>query len=131
MSESWAELAKRYYEKAEVLSKEAEKDEEIGAYNKAVSAHYFRVEAMANALFALKKQKTRGFAGRKALIREFFGPEAELDFMRLHELRDLADHKADILGPEELMRAKELSNKLYPMIKSRVEEELKKVGILR
>ncbi len=88
MSGYWRELALKFFEKAKILRKEATIDLEHGAYNKAISASYFMVESIANAIFAYKKQKTRGFAGRANLIREILGINAYKLFLKLHEYRE-------------------------------------------
>ena len=126
MSGSWRELALKYYEKSRVLRKEFTIDLKYGAYNKAVSSAYFMVEALANAIFALKKHKTRGFSGRAALVRELFGIELFKDLLKLHELREKADHREVILGKDEAHQAYELANKLYQVLKKSLKNLINK-----
>ncbi len=118
MSGSWRELALKYYEKAKVLKRELFIDFEHGAYNKAISGAYFMVEALANAIFALKKQKTRGFSGRANLIRELFGVKMYKNFLKLHELREKADHRERIFTKQDAKEAVDISLKMFEVLET-------------
>ena len=127
MWRQWRELALKYYEKSKVLRKEALIDFEHGAYNKCISAAYFMVEAVANALFAIKKQKTIGFQGRANLIKQLVGFEEFLLFLKIHEYREKADHKEIIFSSDiaEFVLRKALE--LYEKIEKKFIEELRKL----
>jgi len=123
----WLKLALKYYEKASIVKEEAEKDLKIGAWNKAVSASYFMLEMLANALFALKKQKTTGFMGRVSLIKQLLGKDIASEFLLIHEKREKADHKEKIFSKEEALEIFNKAIKFYHMLKNLVEKELEKV----
>lgn len=114
MSDYWKELALKFYEKAKILKQELLIDFKYNAYNKTISTAYFMIEALANALFALKKQKTRGFSGRANLVRELFGIEIYKQFLKLHEFREKADHREVIFNE---CKAKEIFNASLKMFK--------------
>ncbi|MGQ4895110.1 MAG: hypothetical protein ACP6IQ_10860 [Candidatus Njordarchaeia archaeon] len=58
-------MAVKFYKKAKILKQEAQIDLRYGAYNKTISASYFVVEAIANAIFSLKKQKREASLGEQ------------------------------------------------------------------
>ena len=118
-----------FYKKALVLLSEGEKDLEIGCYNKAVSAFYFAVEAMANVLFAIKKQKTRGFGGRLSIIRNIFGKEISTEIKKLHELREKADHREIIFNKRVAQEAADKAKELFEKIRKRALRELNMAGL--
>ena len=126
MSRYWKELALKYYEKARILKKEAEIDLKCGAYNKAVSAMYFMNEALANAIFSIKMQKTRGFSGRARLIRILFGSKIYKLFLKLHELREKADHKELLFNKEIADSTFILALEIYSILESKIKELLNK-----
>jgi len=106
-------LGLKFYEKAKILRDELFIDFKYGAYNKAVSCSYFMVEALANAIFSIKKHKTRGFSGRANLVRALFGINAYKDFLRLHELREKADHREVLFGEYDAKDAIEIAENLF------------------
>jgi len=101
-----------FMKKGDSLLKEANIDIINNCFNKAVSAYYFAVEAYANAIFLVKKQKTRGFRSRVAIIRNIFGDETMRKFEKLHDLRRKADHEEHIMNKENANEAKNLSKEL-------------------
>ena len=127
MWKQWKELALKYYKKSKVLRKEALIDLEHGAYNKCISTAYFMVEAIANALFAIKKQKTIGFQGRANFIKQLVGFEEFLLFLKLHEYREKADHKEVIFSGEVARHVLKKAMELYEKIEKRFIEELRKL----
>ncbi len=120
---------RRYIRKGKILLQEARKDLEIGNYNKCVSAAYFAVEAFANALFLIKKQKTRGYRGRIALVRSFIGDKYAEMMEVLHDMRSDADHRDKLMTRSDaeyaIKTAEELINALVKKLKEFVPDLLK------
>ncbi|MGQ4892003.1 MAG: HEPN domain-containing protein [Candidatus Njordarchaeia archaeon] len=113
----YLEKIRRFIRKGEVLFDEASKDLEIGCYNKAVSAAYFSVEAFANALFFIKRQKTKGFRGRVNVIKSLLGDDVGEIMENLHMKRNEADHYEKIMAKEDAEEAIKASKRLINMIK--------------
>jgi len=116
-------LEEKYVEKAEILFNEAIEDMNIACYNKAVSAFYFSVEALANALLAKCNQRVRGFRGRINIVAALVSEEIANDMLRLYELRVLADHKETLVGKQTVYEAFEIAKKIYAKLKQHIEEE--------
>ena len=127
--ESLRDKIRRYIRKGKILLQEARKDLEIGNYNKCVSAAYFAVEAFANALFLIKKQKTRGYRGRIALVRSFIGDKYAEMMEVLHDMRSDADHRDKLMTRSDaeyaIKTAEELINALVKKLKEFVPDLLK------
>jgi len=107
---------KKLIRKGFQLYEEAERDLEIYCFNKAVSAAYFAVEAFANAIFYIKKQKVRGFRGRINLIRNIFGEELGEKMEKLHEKRNNADHYEALMTREDAKYALKIADELIRKI---------------
>ena len=123
------EKALMYYRKAHVILTEAEKDLQIQCHHKAISAFYFAIEAIANVLLAIKKQKTRGFSGRLAVIRQILGAELSSEIKNIHEMREKADHREQILSKEIAIKIAEKARNIFMKIKIEAEKELEKQGV--
>jgi len=84
--DSWLKL-----KKAEKLLEEAEKDLEVGCFNKAVSASYFAVrlaaEAMLKGVITTKDDKIANAVGR------VLGSDVREEIMWIYEERKKADHR--------------------------------------
>ena len=113
----YLERIREFIKKGEVLFEEARRDLEIGCYNKAVSAAYFSVEAFANVLLFIKRQKTRGFRSRVNVIRSLLGEEVGEIMENLHRKRSEADHYEKIMTREDAEEAIKVSRKLINKIK--------------
>jgi len=117
-------LAVKFYKKAKILKQEAQIDLRYGAYNKTISASYFMVEAIANAIFSLKKQKTRGFSGRASLIRMLFGMDMYRQYLKLHELREKADHRETIFDQSSASNIFKIALVIFEILEKKFKELL-------
>ncbi|MHA1676704.1 MAG: hypothetical protein ACTSU6_05950 [Candidatus Njordarchaeales archaeon] len=90
--------------------------------NKTISAPYYTVEAIVNAIFSLKKQKTRGFSGRASLIRMLFGMDMYRQYLKLHELREKADHKEIIFDQSGANSAFEAALAIFEILEKKFKE---------
>ena len=109
----------RYLLKAEILLEEAEKDFSMNLMNKAVSAYYFAIEALANAIASLLGQKTRGYMGRINLIKNLLGVKIANEMSILHQWRNIADHKEDLVSQELAGKVREKAKNLYEILKAK------------
>ena len=120
--ESLEDRIERYIRKGRVLLEEARKDLEIGNYNKCVSAAYFAVEAFANALFLIKKQKTRGYRGRISLVKSFIGEKYAEMMEVLHDMRSDADHRDKLMTRSDAEHAIRIAEKLINALVKKLKE---------
>ena len=102
-----------YIKKAEILFREAEKDLQIGCYNKATSGFYFSIECLANAILSKHKQRVRGFRGRINAISIIVSRDIAKEMLYLYEFRVLADHKEKIISRNEAFMALKIARKIY------------------
>lgn len=120
------ERVRKFVEKGLQLYEEARKDLEISCFNKTVSATYFAVEALANAVFYVKRQKVRGFRGRINLISNILGKELGEKVEELHRTRNDADHYEVLMARKDaeqaLKIADEIINRIINYLKSKLPE---------
>ncbi len=104
--------------KSEVLFEEARKDLEMGCYNKAVSAAYFSVRLMAEALIGdirtTKDDKVANALGR------LLGRDARESMMWLFGERKRADHRPYFFDESTATLAIEVAKELLERMKGKM-----------
>ncbi|RDD53667.1 MAG: HEPN domain-containing protein [Candidatus Korarchaeota archaeon NZ13-K] len=106
--------------KSEVLFEEARKDLEVGCYNKAVSAAYFSVRLMAEALIGdirtTKDDKIANALGR------LLGRDARERMMWLFGERKRADHRVHLFDESTATQVLEVARELLERMKGRIRD---------
>ncbi len=104
--------------KSEVLFEEARKDLEVGCYNKAVSAAYFSVRLMAEALIGdirtTKDDKVANALGR------LLGRDARESMMWLFGERKRADHRPYFFDESAASHVIEVARELLERMRERL-----------
>ncbi len=94
------------YRKSKVLLGEAERDLEVGCYNKAVSAAYFSVRLAAESILDIRTKRDDKIANAvRRLLEPRVGTgkaeEAWKKYMKLFDSRKLADHRGKLYTRSE------------------------------